>query len=930
MTLQEKDVPSTTDKHQSGEHNAYFYSHFLPPGKHSFGRNFFYAATLSVLLSACSQIDPNSTTGQPNYARRVHSYIDAGQYRAAHIELRNAEVNDEITVSQRNELAYAKARWFAALGQHKGTIKTITEVPIEARTADMQITLLEAYLASGKLLSAEGILQQENGPALPEPVQRLARAKITLGRGNAAEALKQFSKLSADLAPAPSDDAAQDTSDSASTVALSSDSFDMYAKAQLGVADSNMALRNGVGAEMAINSILSFNKNHVPALLAKAKLAALQRDFETAEDALSTALIALPDTDIMKPEKSKVLSAFVAILSHQGRTSEALVYSKILAEQNPEATELRNQLDAALALWREGKLPEAQEQLLAIYKQAPTDRVGTLIGLVSFLNGDQETANAFFDRHIDAETANANILMAMTRVFVQEGRMTETIALIEQAHRNNPKDGRITALLGALRLANGNAAGFSIMEEGLKQEPKQLQMWMALAQARRAIQKDNEKAAQTLEAALTHFPKNANLRRALVDALARNKQGSRAQSLVDKWLSKEGESVDNLLLAANLALAKKNNKLADQYLEKARTKEPENHYVYSGLALTALAGGNFEKARASAQKLIELKPDLPLPYMLFGQAQYRLTPTREQVASALRDIVQAQERAAGYVALFDFHFAGDELTDAGTALKQARELDPGFDGLNDRAAKLSYQLGRNAISERQYPQAREHLVHALKYNPELPTLNNLLIRLELELGNLREAEKLLLQLPEDALDDKTKAQLNGELALKQGDFATAESVLLNAWEKAPSDAVGQVIYKTYAKQSKPVLPFLEDWQSKTKSTMATLYRANELVRSADYKAAVAEYEKIAPSIERNASALNNLAWSYQQVNDKRAAETAKAAVALAPDDAAVLDTYGFILLKNGQKDKAKEFLERAHELAPDNADIKAHWEEVNR
>ena len=43
-----------------------------------------------------------------------------------------------------------------------------------------------------------------------------------------------------------------------------------------------------------------------------------------------------------------------------------------------------------------------------------------------------------------------------------------------------------------------------------------------------------------------------------------------------------------------------------------------------------------------------------------------------------------------------------------------------------------------------------------------------------------------------------------------------------------------------------------------------------------------------------------------------------------PEDAGVIDTLGYALLKNGQAEKALSFLEKAARLRPDDATIQAH------
>ena len=77
-------------------------------------------------------------------------------------------------------------------------------------------------------------------------------------------------------------------------------------------------------------------------------------------------------------------------------------------------------------------------------------------------------------------------------------------------------------------------------------------------------------------------------------------------------------------------------------------------------------------------------------------------------------------------------------------------------------------------------------------------------------------------------------------------------------------------------------------------------------------------------------ALNNLAWLYQDSEPERSIELATRAAELYPDNADVLDTYGWILLKQNDREHATQVLERALELAPESTAIAEHLEQARQ
>ena len=59
--------------------------------------------------------------------------------------------------------------------------------------------------------------------------------------------------------------------------------------------------------------------------------------------------------------------------------------------------------------------------------------------------------------------------------------------------------------------------------------------------------------------------------------------------------------------------------------------------------------------------------------------------------------------------------------------------------------------------------------------------------------------------------------------------------------------------------------------------------------------AKANYEKLLDSMPKNTIVLNNLAWLYHESGDQRAVPMAQKAYELSPDNAAIVDTYGWII-----------------------------------
>jgi tetratricopeptide (TPR) repeat protein len=92
------------------------------------------------------------------------------------------------------------------------------------------------------------------------------------------------------------------------------------------------------------------------------------------------------------------------------------------------------------------------------------------------------------------------------------------------------------------------------------------------------------------------------------------------------------------------------------------------------------------------------------------------------------------------------------------------------------------------------------------------------------------------------------------------------------------------------------------------------------------KEAINNYRAILEKSENYVPALNNLAYAYVEGSGSKeeALKLALKAYTAAPNNGAVMDTLGYVLLKNGKKDDAKRLLERAVTLLPENPSVHYH------
>lgn len=118
-----------------------------------------------------------------------------------------------------------------------------------------------------------------------------------------------------------------------------------------------------------------------------------------------------------------------------------------------------------------------------------------------------------------------------------------------------------------------------------------------------------------------------------------------------------------------------------------------------------------------------------------------------------------------------------------------------------------------------------------------------------------------------------------------------------------------------------------------KSVMADLAEGDAAMRQGNWARAAIAYDRIMAATDgKNVLVLNNLAYARSMLADHaRAIELADRAMGLAPANASVLDTAGWVRFKAG-KDlaRARELVAQAAGLAPANTTIRDHLAQIDR
>ena len=136
-------------------------------------------------------------------------------------------------------------------------------------------------------------------------------------------------------------------------------------------------------------------------------------------------------------------------------------------------------------------------------------------------------------------------------------------------------------------------------------------------------------------------------------------------------------------------------------------------------------------------------------------------------------------------------------------------------------------------------------------------------------------------------------------------------------DKSAQSVIRLYAARSAAGQSQEAAKGVAEWvKANPKDLVVRSFLAERSLAEQKYDQAAQQYRQMLEFAPKNPMLLNNLAWALGKLNDKGALDVAKQALALAPNSPVVLDTYGTLLLDNGDAAKGVENLRKAVSLGP--------------
>lgn len=861
--------------------------------------------SLCIGLVACSDKHEENQTQAQRHINSAKIYQEQGQYRAAIIEAKNI-----VQLMPDSADGYITlARIYNEIGSYAAT-QNLLELVVK-KNPQVATELANAYYLNKKYLtSINTVISYPADATNPEDKQRQAwlnaMSNISLGNKDG------YELALADLK------------------ALGGKEVDTK------YIEANYLLSKGEieKAQAALVEVLVAAPENIDALILMASVNIFLQNLEGAEQHLTKALGLLKKTDILSRSKGQIISLLTDTLIQQGRTSEAYTYQKLLAESNPEGNMAQQRFNEAMEYYQQGKYVEAEAILRELREQYPNDKnTATLLGLVEYQQGSDKQAGDLFDEFIDPETVTPSILQAAALVKFRNNQIDEAIALLKKAAESQPNNHIVLATYGLALLDKDpkSAEGATALEKSLALEPKQQRIRIALAK-RHLLLEQNEQAVAQLQKAYQEQPNDFFIQQAYFKTLLNDKQSEKLEEEIAAFKTKHPQNSRGYFFAGWYQLQQKNYQVAEQEFEKAvaATEENEKHFSYAGLAQVYEAQGLAQKAITAWQLALEADPGMVVGYARWF-AQMRKLKREAEAFSFVEALEQKTTKWEPSIVLAQLYVGKGQFPEAIKHANIALERSNNATNVKQVAANLYRLQGVQLRSQNKLAEARESLMQAVKLFPENASYLGNLIETEIAAKNILEAQKLLDQFVKTPENEGERLFLQALIRFAEDKKDEGFQLYMESWAAKPMEVVAEQIYGFHHKSGNKdkAEVFLAEWYEKLpNSTRAPLLLAVNAQGKGDPKQAITWYEKSVEVNPQMPAALNNLAWMYYESKDPRALEYAKRAYDLAPNVAAIADTYGWILVERGDLQKGIELLTKAVALEPENQEIQYHLKEA--
>ncbi|MGD8569179.1 MAG: tetratricopeptide repeat protein [Gammaproteobacteria bacterium] len=442
--------------------------------------------------------------------------------------------------------------------------------------------------------------------------------------------------------------------------------------------------------------------------------------------------------------------------------------------------------------------------------------------------------------------------------------------------------------------------------------------------------KDYESALEVGRFWVKIAPQDADARRNLASVYLRLARPADAVKQYEEMLQlvqDESRPGNGFSVIASQLAREPDRELAMGVMDKLVEKRKDNPYALFAQSHLAMRQARFEKALNILDQALEVKPDWPAAVILRSRI-LAMQGSREDALNYLKKMLDGN--------MSDNLEVG--LTYA-RMLTEAREMDKALDqfirlaDLDSKNVEINYYAGVLALQLEKLDKAEKYLEKVLKMGKRVQETNYYLGQVAEHRGKLKKAINRYSFVRYGEFYFSAQLRIVSILA-DQKKFDQARQQLQTIRTNSSKQRLQLILLEGDILREAKRYPDAKEFYTKVLSTMpdeTSIRYARALVaeKMGELDLAESDLQAILKKEPSNAQVLNALGYTLADRTDRyeEALKYIQRAIELEPDDAAVVDSMGWVNYRLGNHKKAIKHLRRAVELS-DDPEIAAHLGEV--
>jgi putative PEP-CTERM system TPR-repeat lipoprotein len=823
--------------------------------------------------------------------------------------------------------------------------------------AEARFLLGKALLDSGDPVAAEVELRKATVLKFPadQIVPVLARSLLTQGQPK-----KILDELSAATLTAP-----ESIADLKTSVG--------HALATQGKADE---------ARAAYEAAIAVQPDFAPALLGIARLKAQSQDLAGAQSIIDGILANTPQNtdawhfkaDLLRAagDMTAARTAYAKVLEqrpHALTAHAALIVSQLREQKTDEAGQQLAAMQKAagkhpLTLYMQGLVAFARKDLPAVrtametlLRSQPDNPQGLqLAGLAAYESRSDIQAQEFLAKALQKAPGLDFGRRVLVMSLLRTGQPTKALATLQPILQGTETGPGWFALAGEAYMQSGDAkSAEQFFSRAAKADPNNRKTQTALALARMRTGQAEQAFADLEQIAAADTGTTADM--ALIASSMQRKQFDKALQAIANFEKKQPDNPAVHHLRGGALLGKGDLVKARQNFEQALSVNPAYLPAATSLARLDLAAKQPEQAAKRFEAVLDKDPQNIQAMLALAELRANMEDGGDKAAELIRKaIAAAPADPAPRLALIALRIGKKNNAAALTAAQEAMAAIPDRPEILDVAGRVFQMTGDTnqalatygklasllptaphpylrmaeiQVAAKNKEGARASLAKGLALQPDSLPMQRALIMLDVDDQKIDDALAKARAIQKAHPQEAAGHVIEGDIHVIAKDWTKAAAAYRSGLKTTPSTDIAERLHATLMLGGKAADAngFGATWlKEHPRDNKFRLFLAETANKRKDYAAASAQYRALLAQQPDNPMLLNNLAWSLGQTSDPKAIELAEQANKRAPNQPAIMDTLGMLLVEQGKDiERGLSLLAKALELAPQATEVRLNY-----